>query len=759
MDVYSGNKESVHGSASNSWLMKLSETCVCIASKSDINEVLQVAVDGACAITGGKSGTVELFDSPAFRSENGDLNDGPVQSTGQGRQQKDNTPEPSLEMPLELGRESIGTIRISGKESGDEFSPEDEQALRNFAPYATLAISTAVRHWSDRRSKAELEALVDATPVGVLVFDAESDSLMAANRESQRMLRGLGPPNSSLDQILDDVRIRRSDGQEFTFAELSLTRALKRGERVRSEKVVIQGQNGESLTILVNVSPIKLDDGEVVSVVVTIQDAERQEGTERLRSDLLGLVSNELRTPLTTIKGSAATALGSTSPLDPAEMRQFFRIIDQQASHLRNLIRNLHDLARIEDGALSISREACSIDDIIRQVKRVSLGMGEPGPTEIRVAPGLPPILADKLRVLQILNSLLSYARKSSSRSFPIKVDVWQEVSYVAVSVEYESLGLSATDLGALLEKSLESGEDRATNLYDLELAVCKGIVEAHGGRIWRGSNPPTGVSYITFTMPVAEESLNIQKQEESAAEGSRTLPGSEDGQPPRILVVDDDLQNLAYTREVLSEAGYFAIGTDDPKEVYRLLETEVPELILLNLELPGVEGNELVERIPKELDVPVIFLSERGRESDVERAFDKGGDDYIVKPFLAAELSARVKAALRKREMYGLIKPAEIFQLGEVTINYAERNVAVAGRPVQLTATEYKLLFEFSISGGRILTHDQLLRRVWGMAYAGDTRLLRAFVKSLRRKLGDDAGSPSYIFTEPGVGYRLARA
>ena len=132
------------------------------------------------------------------------------------------------------------------------------------------------------------------------------------------------------------------------------------------------------------------------------------------------------------------------------------------------------------------------------------------------------------------------------------------------------------------------------------------------------------------------------------------------------------------------------------------------------------------------------------------------GADDYIVKPFSQTELLARIAASLRKRGLSGTTVLRQAYCLGDLTIDYADRAVTVSGRPVGLSGTEYKLLFELSINAGRVMTHDQILRRVWGRDYSGESQLLRATVKNLRRKLGDDANSPRYIFTEPRVGYLM---
>ena len=189
------------------------------------------------------------------------------------------------------------------------------------------------------------------------------------------------------------------------------------------------------------------------------------------------------------------------------------------------------------------------------------------------------------------------------------------------------------------------------------------------------------------------------------------------------------------------------------------LVAEEKPHLVLLDLMLPGSDGIGLMQDILETAEVPVIFVSVYGQEEVVARAFDLGAADYVVKPFSATELVARIGAALRRRAASERAEPTEPYVLGDLTIDYAYRGVSVAGRPVPLTATEYRLLFELSVNAGQALTYERLLQRVWGMANFGDLRPMRTVVRNLRRKLGDGADNPTYIFTEPRVGYRMPKA
>ena len=193
------------------------------------------------------------------------------------------------------------------------------------------------------------------------------------------------------------------------------------------------------------------------------------------------------------------------------------------------------------------------------------------------------------------------------------------------------------------------------------------------------------------------------------------------------------------------------------PDGANRFIETQKPNLVLVEPPSPWDDGLELLQHIDGISDAPTIFVAGHEWDQQMGRAFKVGVTDYIAKPFAATELIARINVALL-RERVDSGKESRPYRHGDLVIDYAERRVTVAGRSIDLTVTEYRLLAELSNAAGRVLTHEQLLRRVWGTLYSSDVRVVRTFIKELRFKLGDDAAHPDYIFTEFGVGYRMPR-
>ena len=403
--------------------------------------------------------------------------------------------------PMRHGDVYVGGFFLGGKKRG--FTDRDEETLVLFAAQAEAAIANAHAHRDEQRAKAELQTLIETSPIGIVVFDATTGHPRSFNREARRIVANLQISGRSPEELLDLLTCRRSDGRDVTLYD------LRRAETVHAEEVVLSVPDGRSVTILVNAAPIPSNEEGVLSVVVTMQDLAPLQELERQRAEFLSLVSHELRTPLTSIKGSASTVLGSSLELDPSEMCEFFRIVDQQADHMHGLIGDLLDAGRIEAGTLSVEPEPTAVADLVEQARATFLSGGGSHAVIVDLPPELPRVLADTRRVVQILNNLFSNAARHSPASAPIRVAVVPEGAHVAISVTDEGEGVSPERLPQLFRKSARY---RETGVQDgkvlgsgLGLSICKGLVEAHGGRI-RAECDGTGKGMrFTFTIPAVQ--------------------------------------------------------------------------------------------------------------------------------------------------------------------------------------------------------------------------------------------------------------
>ncbi|MFW6150520.1 MAG: response regulator transcription factor [Chloroflexota bacterium] len=221
------------------------------------------------------------------------------------------------------------------------------------------------------------------------------------------------------------------------------------------------------------------------------------------------------------------------------------------------------------------------------------------------------------------------------------------------------------------------------------------------------------------------------------------------------VLVVDDEPHMVRFISMNLVLEGFRVISASDGLEALRTVAREAPDLVLLDVMMPGIDGFETLKRIRELSQVPVIFLTVKGEEVDRVRGLDLGADDYITKPFSPKELLSRIRAVLRRTE--GKVdSPGQVVVDEDLTIDFNRRRVVVRGREVRLRPTEYRLLQQFVSNPGKLLTHETLLSRVWGPEYRDEDHYVRLYVTYLRQKIEKDPKRPRYILSERGLGYRF---
>ncbi len=222
------------------------------------------------------------------------------------------------------------------------------------------------------------------------------------------------------------------------------------------------------------------------------------------------------------------------------------------------------------------------------------------------------------------------------------------------------------------------------------------------------------------------------------------------------ILVVDDESRMVRFVRMNLELEGYQVVEAGTGMEALEKVRDELPDLVLLDVMMPEMDGFETLERLREISTVPVIMLTVKGDEEDRIRGLELGADDYVTKPFSPRELASRIRAVLRRAEMPTPIAKTAIQIDDHLSVDFRQREVIVDGEPVRLRPTEYRLLYHLVNNAGWVMTHEMLLSKVWGYEYRDETGLLRLYITYLRKKIEPNPSDPRYIFTERGVGYRF---
>ncbi len=486
--------------------------------------------------------------------------------------------------------------------------------------------------------------------------------------------------------------------------------------------------------------------------------------TERTRSSLLSSVSHDLRTPLAVIAGTTSTLLEMGDAADTATRNALLSDIYDEANRLTRLVENLLSMTRLESGAIVVDKEWFPLDDVVGSTL-VRLRDETAGREITKRIPGdLPLVPLDGVLIEQVLFNLIDNALKYSPAGSPLEISAHVDDRNVAVEVADRGPGLTEAERDQVFEKLYRgTASKHGGRGAGLGLPIAQAIVEAHRGNDlgpqpagWRGRlrvQPPAG--RVSALSPPRRRRGNGMNPAEPIVGSPGAAPSS---LAARILVIEDDTPMRHFLRTALSSRGYRVTEADTGQTGLDAILALPPDLILLDLGLPDMDGMTLLENVREWSQVPVIILSARGQEAAKVAALDSGADDYVTKPFGIPELLARIAVSLRHASALREAGSEETarFQTGDISVDLARRTVTVKGHVVHLTPIEYRLLAVFVRHAGKVLTHGFLLREVWGLSSSAQSHYLRIYVASLRKKLEDDPADPRYLVTEQGVGYRL---
>jgi DNA-binding response OmpR family regulator/signal transduction histidine kinase len=488
------------------------------------------------------------------------------------------------------------------------------------------------------------------------------------------------------------------------------------------------------------------------------------------RNETLALAAHELKTPLAIIKGCATTLLGNSMRWDAAALREMLQMIDTQTDRLHDILNTLLDVWRMDAGARNLRLSEVHISNLLEQLldrwrknaPRHQFTFSTPSEDII--------VQCDALRIEQSLNHLLNNAVAYSPMGSVIKIQLETNEVEICLSISDQGIGIAPEHLDRIFDRfyRISRGEERATG-SGLGLSIVRATIEAHGGKIWADS-PGIGLGTmifctLPFTPPVETEPLHSIAFENAMASSPGdplTLPRTgplRQSQRSKIVVVENDMRIIRYLRAHLQEQQYQVHTVSHGIQLLRQLDLEEPDIILLATRLPDISGAEVLQRLREFSAIPVMMLCDNADEDEHVRLLDLGADDLVLKPFNIKELLARIRVLQRRSIIQGEQQTTDvIFKTGELTIDYAQHQVHVQGKQVQLSRTEYKLLCTLAQNAGRVLTHELLLERVWGSEYNREVDFIWVYISRLRRKIEADPRHPRYILTVPDVGYQLVK-
>lgn len=680
--------------------------------------------------------------------------------------------------PLVAREAALGVLCVA-KQSPDGLEDGWDEMLERIAAGLAIAIKNAQLFEDLRHSEERYRILAEHVPAAIFRYRLRPTRCCEYMSPNVVALTGYTPEEFYSDpELLANVA---------HVDDRAVIHAMRLAPETFREPVTIRAvrKNGSETWLDVHVEPIYDLSSKIIAVQGIVRSANKlpeEQEADLLKSEFIGLISHELKAPLAAIKGIASMALDSRghSSLNVSDMKEFFEIIARQTDRLVELANNLTDMSRIEGGSLTIYPEPTMLASLLKDVNEVFVRVHNSHQLEINVPDDLPNVNADPRRTIQVLTNLLDNASKYSPPDTTITIAAECDAREVTVHVTDQGRGIAPEKLPAIFNKFSKVHDDDIHRLSGtgLGLSICKGIVEAHGGRIWASSAPTGKGSTFSFTLPVViEASLQVvrdaslqlavpdepespdvanRQQVKISKRASHLGSVSRGRERTRVLVVDDDPQALRHLQRLLTDSGYHPLLSSDPTAVAETIVEEEPDLIILDLVFPKDNGLDLLRSIREFSGVPIIFITASNEETSKLTALRMGADDYIIKPFSPTEVIARMEAVLRRRTMPDTVEVRPPLAVGDLQIDFARRRVTLRGKAVSLTATEYKLLYELANSAGRVMTYDQITHRVWGEEYKGARELLRSFVSNLRRKLEDDSRHPRYIITEPQVGYYM---
>jgi two-component system KDP operon response regulator KdpE len=603
------------------------------------------------------------------------------------------------------------------------------------------------------RSEEYFRALIENSLEAMVIIDARG----LISYESSSFERLLG---YKLQEHFGRSPFEHVHADDLARVSKTFTGLIKKPGVVVRDELRVWHKDGSLRTVEV-VGQNLLNNPAVKGVVTNLRDiTERRQAEEQLhqvyqqekelrhqleeemkrRVEFTRALAHELKTPLTSVLAAADLLV---SELHEEPLQTLAKNIRQGASNLGSRIDELLDLARGEVGMLQVKLDWVDILQLLRETadSMTPLASRRGQSLVLMLPPSLPRVRADAARLQQIVTNLINNALKFTQVGGNIKLKARQKNSTIVVEVQDTGRGISKEDQRYLFQPYHRLQMDYSKGL-GVGLALCKMLVELQNGRIWVKSSPGKG-STFGFSLP-------LETAEKPAVE---TDTGAKLW---KVLIIEDDETIVSLIRLAFQMRWPEAqlISASLGEEGLDLVEDEKPDLVILDLGLPDIDGYEVLRQIRLFSSVPIVILTVRGDEDDIIRGLEWGADDYVIKPFRQLELLSRLKVQLRRQ-----ISPDQEAPVvcGPLRLDPSTFQLKYGAKEISLTLIEGRMMYHLMRNAGHVVIHSRLAEAVWGEDHPGATDSLRVYIRHLREKLEADPGNPKLILTKVGVGYILA--
>lgn len=668
-------------------------------------------------------------------------------------------------LPVTDSARLIGGV-IASAGSNNQFSIEDVNLMESLAHAAGQALERITLMAAMREQTGRLEAILRSIYEGIFFVD-ESGQIAFINPQFTE-LTGI-KPSEVLDQspaILMELLTQRSGdaGKARTQLDEAMRVVLDTQDRSSDYPIVEVNLSDPGNRIFIEFVRIGTINPESVTWAGIIRD-----NTPGVmistggQSALLDGIIHYLRVPYSQVRSAAATIVEKHTTYTPKERDLLLRQLERNIESVGQLWDNFIEAYTLESAGLAINPEENNLTDIVNRV--LDSRPFNKFRRQIRYEPPArsPVIHVDEMYIVRAINNVLQNAFYFSPPGATVTLSVEPRGNEVVLSVQDQGIGIPQDQLEKVFEPLYRATNNPSEQGAGLGLFIAREMIRRHGGRIWIESEPGRGAR-VNLALPVAEDEVLFTPVDtlvdevddfeyEEALRGGSRVPNRT---PQTIMVIEGRSRIVGFLRKKLEIQGYELLSYRSGEEALRDLSLRRLDLILLDVNLTDNDGIEMCERIRRHSEVPIILMADEASEPQKVRGFESGADDYLARPMSEEELMARVKAMFKRQHIPD--RTRKPLDLGNLYIDFSRREVFLNKKPVELTRIEYDLLHTLAINMDIVLTHKQLLEKVWGPEYQGETQYLWVNVSRLRKKLEPTPDSPRFIHNQPGIGYVFRR-